>query len=140
MGIDRPLRATYHCRHYSYEGGMKGGPLCAAGVDLRAPGINVLPCMPKDKERPPCDKRAEYTDDERAAWEAYTDEGMKRWAVIMQQMPGSSTDRKNRPEWGKRGEFACPGCNAGTVHWARSSYNGHLRARCTTAHCFDVIE
>lgn len=36
---------------------------------------------------------------------------------------------KNRKEWGKSVEFKCPLCN-GTVTCVRSTYNGHIFAKC----------
>lgn len=135
--IERPIHASHHCRHYSYERGLQGGPRCARGVDM-TPLLATQPCMPDAKA--PCIFREEYTDEERAAWKAYREESAGRMITIMAQIPGSSRDRKNKPEWGKRGSFPCPGCNAGTVHWARESSNGHLHAACTTRFCFDVME
>lgn len=139
MPIEKPLHANFHCRHYSYEGGMKGGPRCAAGVDMTAPG-STRPCMPLDGKAPACDKREEFTQPEREAWAAYRADSMIRMSKIMPLVPGSSRDRKNRPEWGKRGSFDCPGCGEGAVHWSRSPYNGHVHAACTTPNCFAVME
>jgi hypothetical protein len=34
------------------------------------------------------------------------------------------------PEEGDGGEFLCPSCKMGTVHWARARSNGHIRFEC----------
>lgn len=138
MTFDRPRAATHHCRHYSYEPGLAGGPRCKAGVDLTAPG-STAPCMP-DVDMSACLFRFEYTDDERATWEAWRNERAARTIAIMALIPGSSRDKKNRPEWGKSGSFPCPACETGTVQWARARSNGHLHAGCSTKFCFGVME
>jgi len=140
MPIERPRPAGKHCRHYSYEPGLKGGPRCAVDVDLSQPG-STQACMPPKDDMPVCAKREENTEAERAAWEAYREQSMERMIKIMPMIPGSSRDRKNRDHWGKQGAiFPCPGCGEGTVRWVRSSYNGHVHAACTTVNCFAVME
>lgn len=96
--------------------------------------------MPDSKVAVACNLREEHTEEERATWKAWRDERMLRMITIMAQMPGSSRDKKNKPEWGKRGEFPCPCCDGGTVQWSRASINGHLRSVCSTTDCFGVIE
>ena len=63
----RPVRATHHCRHYSYRHAdliSECGPQCARGLDLSMPGAS-LGCMP-DQART-CTVREEYTEAERRA-------------------------------------------------------------------------
>lgn len=131
-----PLRATHHCRHYSYD----GGPRCAVGIDLSAPGAGKK-CWPihPDSVVEECDKRAEYTDEERAAYKEWAAERLIRTAVIVNEIPGDG-DRRKRDGWGKTGEFSCPGCKTGTVKWSRSRVNGHIHAYCTTENCFSIIQ
>jgi hypothetical protein len=139
MAFDRPLPASHHCRHYSYERGMNySGPKCAAGIDLSEAG-STAPCMP-DLARPACPWRQEHTEAERAAWEEWRRQRAVRTAIVMAEIPGSSIDKKNKPEWGKSGAFACPACTEGTVRWVRAASNGHLHAACTTPGCFGVME
>lgn len=81
--IERPLRATHHCRHYSYRNtglaglrsGDHGGPQCALGIDLSAPAASkpcmpagTFPALPGDTQ---CASREDYTDAERAEWKRY---------------------------------------------------------------------
>ncbi|QOZ25340.1 hypothetical protein XH93_18365 [Bradyrhizobium sp. CCBAU 51753] len=96
--------------------------------------------MPASPQQVACDKREEHTDEERAVWEAWRKERMARMLVVLAQIPGSSRDKKNKPEWGKSGEFDCPACKEGKVRWSRASVNGHVRAACTTPDCFGVME
>jgi hypothetical protein len=139
MTMDRPLHATFHCRHYDYVGGMQGGPRCAGGVDLSAP-LSTKPCMPRPAPADACAKREEYTDAEREAWMIWHERRMEAQAKIMVEIPGSSRDRKKRDGWGKSGAFGCPACDWGIVRWSRAATNGHLGAACNTPGCFSVIE
>lgn len=46
-----------------------------------------------------------------------------------------SNERKN---WGKSVEFECPLCN-GTITCVRSTYNGHIHAKCSGCN-FTIME
>ena len=133
------LRATHHCRHYSYErdrrgilfGGEGGGPTCARGVDLKTEPGAAFKCMPADgRELPPCVLRQDFTEVERAAWAAERDAMTRRMLLIGAAIPSEGCD----------GELPCPACGSGIVHWSRAPYNGHLAAACSTPHCFSVIQ
>lgn len=141
--MDRPLRASFHCRHYSYVGGMQGGPRCARGADLNAPGA-AQPCMPAankaGKPFPFCGLREEYTDAERETWMRWYERRMEAQAKIMVAIPGSSRDTKKRAHWGETGSLGCPACEWGIVKWSRARNNGHLWAACSTPGCFGVQE
>jgi predicted RNA-binding Zn-ribbon protein involved in translation (DUF1610 family) len=141
-----------HCRHYSYERGPDGGPRCAVGVNLGDGGDPAMPveettptkaCMPIDGGALPaqtCMWREEWSDEERAARHAWLEQSRERMMLVMMQMPGNSIDRKNKPEWGKTGQFPCPACGDGTVRWTRARVNGHLHAGCSTPFCFSVMQ
>lgn len=147
--MDRPLKATKHCRHYDYVRSTereKDGPHCACGIDLREkPGATQV-CMPpnvvfnnKEPTPEPCSWREEFTDAEREQWEAWCVESLARAALIMEQIPGSA-DRKDRASWGTQGSLPCPACKTGTVKWVRARSNGHLHAGCSTPFCFGVVQ
>lgn len=136
--FNRPPHASHHCRHYSYDA-AGAGPTCAQGIDLSAPAA-TMPCMPDSKAAVACDLREEHTEEEHAVWKAWRDERLKRMIQVMAKIPGSSRDRKNKPEWGNSGEFPCPACEVGTVRWGRARSNGHLHAGCSTPNCFGIIE
>jgi hypothetical protein len=38
------------------------------------------------------------------------------------------------------GKMACPVCKTGVLHYSRSSYNGHVHAKCTTEKCVAWME
>jgi hypothetical protein len=135
MIFARPKPAGHHCRHYEYN----DGPQCARGIDLSGFGAAQV-CMPDSKVAVCCEMREEHTAEERTAWEAWRNERAGRMILILAQIPGSSRDRKNKPEWGKSGEFACPACEGGKVRWARARSNGHVHAGCSTPDCFGIIE
>lgn len=140
--MERPLPATRHCRHYSYSGGVAtdgGGPKCASGVNLSAPGAARV-CMPDAKEAVACDLREEFLPAEREAWENWRNERAGRMVEILALIPGSSRDKKNRAHWGQTGAFPCPACDWGVIRWSRARVNGHMSAACTTRDCFGVIE
>ncbi len=39
-----------------------------------------------------------------------------------------------------RGDIACPICGTGRLAYARSGYNGHIRAHCKTPGCVSWVE
>lgn len=127
--MEIPLRATNHCRHYSYERGetfSDGGPRCAVGCDLSAAGA-ASACMPNAASD--CSKREEYTDAERAAWKAHTD---RRMAMI-----GEALTVFGPVECGTERREPCPHC-AGTLVLQRMR-SGHAWLTCTTKGCVGPI-
>lgn len=120
--FERPLRASHHCRHYSYEGGFSGGPRCAAGIDLSAPGAGK-PCMPEPKSE--CSTRVEYTEAERAAWKTWTDQGLARMANALSAIPDDLPERSS-------GTVECPNCK-GTLSYSR--WRGGAGVECSTPNC-----
>jgi len=48
--------------------------------------------------------------------------------------------RKNKPMKELIGKMECPICKKGTLHYGVSSYNNHVRAKCTTTDCVSFIE
>jgi len=38
------------------------------------------------------------------------------------------------------GSDPCPACGEGEVHWSKSSWNGHVAMRCSTADCINFME
>ncbi len=126
----KPPIARQHCRHYSYELGLHGrGPMCAVGCDMSKP-VSSLPCMPPDSQRgATCSGREDWTEEERAAWEAWNAHHKERMLIVFAAMPT-----------GRSGTFPCPACGTGTVSYARAPSNGHLHAACSTPHCFAVMQ
>lgn len=118
----------HHCRHYSHESGLSGKPRCAVGVDLSAPGA-WNPCMPPPHD--PCERRQEWTDDERAAVLAKRDASAKRFTAAIAALPGPV-------ECGTRVTVNCPNCESGTFVVDRMR-NGHAWAQCTTLNCVGPI-
>ena len=99
--LAKPVHATKHCRHYSYRNtgiagyrrGDPGGPQCARGCD-QSGGVDK--CMPDRRPESVCGQREEYTDAERAEWNAYVSSSLERMTVIAKHIPGSSGDRRKR--------------------------------------------
>lgn len=130
--MSKPLRATNHCRHYSYErgninAGDFGGPRCAAGEDMSQPG-SFGRCMPDPNG--PCAKREDYTDAERKAWKAYGDSRMTMMVEAVAAIPAPIP-------CGTTGECPCPHCD-GKLRWSRAS-NGHVWLSCTTPDCVGPV-
>ena len=133
--MDRPLRATRHCRHYSYERGAgwadkSSGPRCARGVDLSSPGSAMM-CMPGDDPRPRagCSQREEYTDEERKAWRAYVDWGLTKLSCALDVFEPVACGTETRKP--------CPHCD-GVLVLQRMS-NGHAWLTCTTDGCVGPV-
>jgi len=124
-----PPIARHHCRHYSYERGLRGGPRCAVGINNSEPG-GAAACMPPPVENgKTCQKREEWTEAERAASTAFTNNCLARICAIMAHIPST----------GSGGTFMCPVCD-GTVSWSRAGRNGHIHAHCSTPNCFSVMQ
>jgi hypothetical protein len=122
--FNRPLRATEHCRHYSYETGLYGrGPLCALGVDLSGAGASRR-CWPTPEQV--CDKREDYTDDERNIWNAWLYESQERLGRAVQALPAPIP--LNTDGWVK-----CPNCDGGHLHYAR--WHRGAQINCSTPNC-----
>lgn len=120
--FDIPPKASHHCRHYNYVPG--DGPQCALGMLTNLPKA-TLPCMPPPSQRGTCSGREEYTDAERAAWEAARNEGMERLAKAVQALPKAIPLRSD-------GLIDCPNCT-GKLHYAR--WHRGAEIRCTTPGC-----
>lgn len=118
----QPLRASKHCRHYSYELGLGGGPRCARELDLTAPGSTKC-CMPDPNG--PCTLRQEYTDEERAAWAAAREESSARLVEAIKAVPHPIPMRSG-------GTVACPNCE-GVLHYGRWRGGGEIK--CETEFC-----
>lgn len=116
---ERPIRATNHCKHYSYELGLQGGPRCAVGCDLAAGG-STAKCMPEPNCQ--CDKREDYTDAERAAWKEHVAAGLAQGVIraggIVEPIP-CYTDRS----------YDCP-CGHGQAHVARGAARAYVTCSC----------
>ena len=120
-----PLRATCHCRHYSYGRGdliADRGPCCAAGCDLSDPGASGA-CMPEPRAQ--CAKREEYTDDERDAWKAWSKAGMDRLGNAIAALPAPLAINA-------RGHITCPNCG-GDLHYGR--WHRGAFVQCSTDNC-----
>lgn len=120
--FEKPLRATKHCRYYSYEAGLSGGPRCAAGIDLSAPRA-IMPCMPDAEAK--CGQRVDYTDDERRAWKASVAERLLRLAAAIAALPHPLPVNTS-------GTIDCPNCG-GHLHYSRWHRGASLN--CTTEYC-----
>lgn len=128
--FDRPLRATHHCRHYSYNTAAPlndpaRGPCCAAGVDMSAPGSSTK-CMPDPTAN--CSSRQEYTPEERAAWEMYAADGINRLGNAIQALPLNLPERSS-------GTVKCPNCG-GTLSYMR--WRGGAGIECSTPNCCEA--
>lgn len=131
--MEKPLRATKHCRHYSYETSDVGrGSHCAKGVFFRDDkSVDTAPCMPFNSRRKqdadPCEHREEYTAEERATWEKWCEQRMVDLGRAIDALPDDI-------KCGQGGRVACPVCETGEFCYSRQS-NGHVHVGCTTQGC-----
>jgi hypothetical protein len=127
----RPLRATEHCRHYSYSIthlSSGRGPCCARGIDLSHPGSSQM-CMPHGGlPRGGCSQREEYTAAEHAAWDAFYRGCVMRLSTTVAALPAPL-----RLE--SKGTITCPNCR-GQLHYAR--WQGGAAIHCTTENCVEA--
>ena len=117
-----PVRATSHCRHYSFDLMSDSVPQCALGLDPAAPGI-VVSCW--SVFTGDCPKRQEYTDRERAAWQAWTRGTMDRLGAAVSALPAPIP-------LNRRGAVTCPSCG-GVLHYGR--WHRGASIQCETDHC-----
>lgn len=132
----KPPIARGWCRHYgrSKDGqGLFSDMVCDIGVDFMKEFGRAHPCLPlAEGETSPCSKREDWTDEEKAAWKAWSAEHMARMILVAAAFP------ERKP--GQSGQFECPACGVGRVSWATARCNGHLHARCSTPTCFSIIQ
>ena len=68
--------------------------------------------------------------------------------ALKQDPAVSPLDERHAHRWHKpqdnyysgAGEMTCPVCSTGVLSYARSGYNGHVRARCSTTDCVEWVE
>lgn len=116
-----PPIARQHCRHYSYETGLEGGPRCAVDVDLSAPGA-CLACMPDPKRD--CALREDWTAEDRATWESYATASRLRMIAAMAALPSVGPFEMKSVE--------CPNCG-GRLENSRTRNRAYVA--CSTPHC-----
>ena len=65
-----------------------------------------------------------------------------QWISKIQEMVRSRHDLKPQqiPPQDILGIIQCPRCNSGEIEYGISSYNGHMRANCSTADCINFVE
>ena len=134
--VDRQRqRRMETCKHWR---GALEQPPCGAGIDLieragprRQSGwARKISCTSNPEPVFVCERKAVPTPEEVEAEEAEFAESLKHTFTVMKAIPADKTIL--------RGEMPCPKCG-GTVQWARSSYNGHLRAACKRG-CVSFME
>jgi hypothetical protein len=121
-----PLRATHHCRHYSYKmpfSAPNAGPNCSRGCGQSEPGFSLKHCCSEPTVI--CASREEYSDTEREAWEAARSERMKRLGEAVQALPHPIPLRTS-------GEIDCPNCD-GKLRYSR--WHRGAEIGCTTPFC-----
>ncbi len=121
----RPEKAGRHCRHYSWyigTGPGDSGPACALARLGSEPGAAAA-CMPVPGRV--CAFRAEWTDEERNAWDSWRNERLSRLFRALDSLPPAI------PE-GTTGAVVCPNCG-GALHFCR--WQRGAMVRCETADC-----
>ena len=132
----KPPMARGWCKHYSNKPApwpkprpstpeaMTFGPQCAVGAEP----CRGDACYPDPKDV--CDKRENWSDEEKATWEAWQHHSMSRVIVCMEAIP--------KDGWG--GKLPCPACGTGTISWSLARVNRHIHAACSTKRCFVIMQ
>lgn len=119
-----PAHASDACRHYGYLPGLEGGPRCALGIDLSAPGAS-RPCWSSSKGQSTCGQREEHTDAEKQAWEDASKASIMRLANAVSALPAPIPV-------GETVSIECPNC-VGRVHAVRTTKGAFVE--CSTPNC-----
>ncbi len=131
------------CKHYR---AMSEHKTCEAGVEysiFNGTPRDHHPCFPRRGKPNPtgCDKADYPTVEDVARWDAYISErfgktGKAREAIVTHL--GGPWKKGIGPG---QGIIDCPACG-GTecLSFSRSSYNGHIHARCATDGCVSWME
>lgn len=131
------------CRHWDgLEGMRSNGGGCKAGLDPRkvtggemSGWLRRCPCLGANNSGVQCEKRAVFSPEEIEQRAREMDEAFRKAAQALKIVPIIKHDCKP----GDSGQRECPECK-GVLHFARSSYNGHLRLRCETDGCISMME
>lgn len=124
----RPPKAGHHCRHYSYVHAdliADCGPRCAIGKLGEGPGA-AMSCMPEP--RACCDFRAEHTEAERQAWNAWIESRMTRIGLAIAALPAPI-------QMNSSGTAVCPNCG-GRLHFSR--WHRGASIACETENCCEA--
>lgn len=116
---DRPIRATWHCRHYRYQPGV--GPICGMGRDISGATANKA-CMPLYDGHENCPLREDYTDAEREAWAGHQKEQFNRIGV-------RNTSFSDPVPCNSSQQFPCA-CGNGTMRVQRGRKRAYINCSC----------
>jgi len=123
----KPVRVSGHCRHYSYELDPRNfatrGPQCARGVNLGGLA-DTRKCMP-DSEGQTCALREEFSEADRAAWQAYRDGCLHRLMKAVGALPSPIPI-------GTASSVECPNCG-GDLTYSRTDRSALIQ--CSTENC-----
>lgn len=134
------------CRHFT---GITA-KVCEAGINYQAfrdlpesqKGMGIcLPCIGELGCTVTCDKFEPYTKEELDAQDKAIQDSIKGFTVARPAII-EECDRLGFKKGvkGISGKIPCPVCEKGDLHFSRSSYNGHVHAKCTTANCMAWME
>lgn len=140
-----------YCQHYKPKPGFKGNP-CEKDVDIDkvripndpTPNANLFmrPCIAGHTLSNPTSACQHWIRRTREMGEARADAAQKSMERIEKVMPVVDQWRTWTPKnkVSKQGIIDCPSGCGGKLHLSQSSYNGHVRWKCTTGGCVNWIE
>lgn len=141
------MRLTIFCNHYQAPAEHKE---CEAGIAfdwLRTEFGKYAnwPCFRKRGEAPPpecsCDKAEFPTAEQLAAEDAEDAQRRKNIGAARKAIVAHLGGPWKRGAKSSAGQIDCPVCRgAGTLHFSRAGYNGHIHARCATPDCVAWME
>lgn len=131
------------CKHFNgfYGPGMKVKQ-CDNGIEYRSlvggkdnGWIIRTPCFEKHETTVKCES---YTEPTESDLEQFAKEDNIFQKKLNKQI-AFTFEIKKQNNWGGSGKDKCPLCG-GVINWSISSFNGHVRLKCETDGCTNIME
>jgi hypothetical protein len=125
-----PGSGRWWCRHRTAF--ANDHKQCRCGIDFRQWGVPIRACVGESKD---CER---YSPMSKLEWFQREQEHNARFARVGQIRKAIVEHFEASGE--SCGQITCPCCEGGSVSYSRSSYNGHIHARCSTPNCANWVE
>ncbi len=123
------------CKHYNGPPVLHGGT-CIAGVEVKKRFTPPLPCFARNHHIGQCSLYQEPSSDEIKAAE---DEINKAIENALSAVPLANQLKQQHSDQAGSGTVECPVCSC-ELKYSVSACNNHIRMKCVTDDCLDLVE